>query len=106
MAKVNPISPDKARELHSDSMNPIVIAIVNDYLVKKFNNGKIVIKQNDLLEKIRSSYEALNKKYEESEIISDLDIEHCYRALGWEVTYHSSSYGEEYFEPYWIFKAK
>lgn len=103
---VNPITPQEAIELRTDNIPDFVFEAFNQLLVKHLNGDRAIIKQDAIIEKI---IELSQRDYlSASEIYANkwLDIESAYAEFGWVVDYHKASYGEESFEPYFVFAVK
>ena len=88
MAKVDPITPGKARELRAKLANDEVIAIVNDLLVKRFSDSApISISIEEIMDAVLTKYSE-DKKDKRRKAFQDNkegNVENFYRSSGWEV---------------------
>lgn len=100
---VAPIRPCDVKLIIPD----FVIEAVNKLIQEKWDGTQSHIKQDEILARICSSDpddcmptrgEVFKKHW--------LDIENTYSEQGWDVEYEKSSYGDEPFDAYFVFKPK
>jgi hypothetical protein len=100
---VTPIRPCDVKLIIPD----FVIEAVNKLIQEKWDGDEARVEQFAILNVICSE-DPDDGKPSRSEVYDKhwLDIEDTYRKAGWIVTYDQPTYGDEAFEPYFIFKPK
>jgi hypothetical protein len=103
MATIQPITPQEVVAKKLEQIPDVVIQVFNNLIAKNFNGSEAKIKQNDVIDAIRTEDETISKS-----MIFDnhwLDVEDIYRKLGWTVEYDKPAYNEDY-APHFIFTFK
>lgn len=85
-----PLKPDEVQQRKNEAVPNEVIDAVNALLIRNFNNGKAIIKQDDLVNEIKSRMPLTSSVFKEQW----LNIEEIYRNQGWIVTYSKPGYNE------------
>lgn len=105
-----PITPNEARENRNTYIPDEILKAVNTLLAEKLGDGnKATIKVKEIIELAHKFYEEAGKKTPTEEEIRKngwLDIEKSYCEYGWSVRYDHACYGEDWFEPRFVFVEK
>lgn len=104
---IEPISFNEVEEKFFETQIPEkVINVVNNLILEHYkpNSKESVVKQDEILNEICTEETGYSHNY-----VFDhhwLDFEKLYAKYGWSVEYNRASYGEEDFDPYFVFKEK
>ncbi len=101
MEAVRPIAPDEVLEVKIEQLPNEVLQTFNSAIAENVRHGLARILQKDIV----AALEGLGMNRQEIYKRHWLDVEDIYRQAGWEVKYDSPSYGDNDFEPYFVFKA-
>ncbi len=88
-----PIKPSEIVDAQIKEIPPAVVEVWNRMLIKKYRNGAVVIKQEDVISEL---VVALNISRENVFANGYLDVEEMYRKAGWKVMYDKPGYNESY----------
>lgn len=101
MEAVRPIAPTEVLEAKIEQIPNEVLQTFNSAIAENVNNGLARVLQKDIV----AVLEGLGMNRQEIYKRHWLDVEDMYRQAGWEVKYDSPSYGDNDFEPYFVFRA-
>jgi len=83
--QIRPIGPNDVKKVIPD----FVIEAVNELINEKYTDGRFIIRQNEIKERIKS-------KTDQDFDFAWLDFESIYRNAGWRVEYDKPAYNESY----------
>jgi hypothetical protein len=95
---IRPITPNEVETKIPDA----IMEAFNELIAKRWNGHQATVNLNELVALICDKMSLTNKQ-----IIFDnhwLNVEDIYRKAGWIVKYDQPSYGDNVFEPYFIFR--
>lgn len=92
--QIRPIGPKDVKKVIPE----FVIEAVNELINEKYTDGRFIIRQGEIKERIRS-------KTSQDFNYAWLDFESIYRAEGWKVEYDKPGYNENY-EAFFAFSPK
>ena len=103
-----PIRPDEVSALRAATIPDFVIEAFNELIAANFSGNQAVVRQCEavdvILAKSRWRVEP-GLKREDVYSLHYLDVEHLYRAEGWEVEYDKPGFNENY-EPKFFFRKR
>lgn len=114
---MQPITPDEAKRLEGTNIPPLIIATINAMIVEKISGGRVVLKQDEVVERILLAIKQEKESYgpnafpswldcTRADVFKNkwLDFEPVFRRAGWIVEFDRPGYNESY-DANWTFKA-
>jgi hypothetical protein len=99
MAK--PITPDEVVARKTEILPSEVFDVFNDLIATNWNGVMAIVQQGDAVSAIEGKLGISSKEVFERNL---LEIDECYRAAGWEVTYDKPAFNESHYPPTFTFR--
>jgi len=106
MAIINPIKPEEILKEKAKTIPDAMIQAVNELLATNWNGSESRIRRDELFEKYFKITGEANDRHAHETLYHFhwLDFEPVFREAGWNVKYYHPSYGDEDYEPFYLFK--
>lgn len=100
---IKPITPQECKA--SIKIDPLIIEIVNEYILESYRKDKARIYQKDLVAAFIARKDREGESWTESKMIDKgvFDFRAYYEDAGWKVVYESPCFGDSNFDAYFDF---